>query len=86
MLEIGYPDLEVYSWYGVCAPSATPVPVLDKLNTDIGAVLRATDVQQRLDELGVAAAPTGRDEFDQFIRSEIARWAKVIKDARIPLQ
>jgi tripartite-type tricarboxylate transporter receptor subunit TctC len=86
MIESGWPDFIVTSWYGVCAPAATPVPVLDKLNTDFGTVLRDAEIHQRLDELVVLPAPTSRDEFDQIIRSETARWGKVIKDARIPQQ
>jgi tripartite-type tricarboxylate transporter receptor subunit TctC len=86
MIESGWPDFIVTSWYGVCAPAATPVPVLDKLNADFVTVLRNAELQQRFDELVVLSAPTSREEFDQIIRSETARWAKVIKDARIPLQ
>jgi len=86
MQESGVPDFEVNSWYGVCAPAGTPVALLDKLNADIHSVLRIPEVEQRLTELGMPPAPTTREEFDQFIRAEIARWAQVIKDARIPKQ
>ena len=86
MQESGVPDFEVNSWYGVCAPAGTPVALLDKLNADIHSVLRIPEVEQRLTELGMPPAPTSREEFDQFIRAEIARWAQVIKDARIPKQ
>ena len=86
MIESGWPEFIVTSWYGVCAPAATPAPVLDKLNTDFVAILRNAELQQRLDELVVLSAPTSRQEFDQYIRAEITRWARVIKDAGIPLQ
>jgi tripartite-type tricarboxylate transporter receptor subunit TctC len=84
MQESGVPDFEVNSWYGVCAPAGTPVAILDKLNADIHSVMRIPEVEQRLSELGMPPAPTSRDEFDKFIRGEIARWAQVIKDAKIP--
>jgi tripartite-type tricarboxylate transporter receptor subunit TctC len=84
MQESGVPGFEVNSWYGVCAPAAVPVALLDKLNADIVSVLRMPEIEQRLTELGMPPAPTTRDEFDQFIRAEIARWAKVISDAGIP--
>jgi tripartite-type tricarboxylate transporter receptor subunit TctC len=84
MVESGVPGYEVNSWYGVCAPAAVPVPLLDKLNTDVTAVLRMPDVEQRLKELVIPPSPTTRDEFDKFMRAEIARWAKVVKDANIP--
>jgi tripartite-type tricarboxylate transporter receptor subunit TctC len=84
--ELGVPDFEVNSWYGVCAPAAVPMPILDKLNTDIIAVLRIPEVEQRLNELVIPPSPTTREAFDKFMRSEIARWAQVIKDAGIPKQ
>jgi tripartite-type tricarboxylate transporter receptor subunit TctC len=84
MQESGVPDFEVNSWYGVCAPAGTPAPLLDKLNADLHAVMRIPEVDQRLSELGMPPAPTTRDEFDKFMRAEIARWAQVIKDANIP--
>ena len=84
MQESGIPGYEVTSWYGVCAPSGTPAAVLDKMNADITAVLRSPELQQRLSELITEITPTTRDEFDQFIRAEIARWAQVIKAANIP--
>jgi tripartite-type tricarboxylate transporter receptor subunit TctC len=84
--ESGVPDFEVNSWYGICAPAGVPVALLDKLNADIREVMRMPDVEHRLTELGMPPAPTTRDEFDQFMRAEIARWAQVIKDANIPKQ
>ena len=84
MQESGVPDFEVNSWYGVCAPAGVPAPVLDKINADLHTVMRMPDVEQRLTELGMPPAPTSREEFDQFIRAEIARWAQVIKDAKVP--
>ena len=84
MQESGVPDFEVNSWYGVCAPAATPTALLDKLNADVHAVMRIPEVEQRLTALGMPPAPTTRDEFDKFMRAEIARWAQVIKDANIP--
>jgi tripartite-type tricarboxylate transporter receptor subunit TctC len=84
--ESGVPGFEVNSWYGVCAPAGVPTALLDRLNADVVSVLRMPDIEKRLTELGMPAAPTTRDEFDKFIRTEIARWAQVIKDAGIPKQ
>jgi tripartite-type tricarboxylate transporter receptor subunit TctC len=86
MQESGVPGFEVNSWYGVIAPAATAPPLLDKLNADITSVLRMPEIQQRLTEMVIPPSPTSRNEFDQFIRAEIARWARVIKDAGIPQQ
>ena len=86
MQESGVPGFEVNSWYGVAAPAGTPALLLDKLNADITSVLRMPEIQQRLTEMVIPPSPTTREEFDQFIRAEIARWAQVIKDAGIPQQ
>ena len=84
--EAGFPGFEVSSWQGVCAPAGVPAALLDKLNTDINGVLRVPEVAQRMEELVMIGPQTTREEFDQFIRAEIAKWAKVIKEANIPLQ
>jgi tripartite-type tricarboxylate transporter receptor subunit TctC len=84
MQESGVAGYEVTSWYGVCAPSGTPAAILDKVNADVATILRAPDLQHRLHELITDISPTSREEFDRFIRAEIARWAQVIKDAHIP--
>ena len=86
MLESGIADYVVTSWYGMCAPAGTPPPILDKLHADLTKTLQAPDVQQRLADLVIDVAPTSRDEFTAFIRSEMVRWAKVVKDAGIPPQ
>jgi tripartite-type tricarboxylate transporter receptor subunit TctC len=84
--EAGFPDFDVQSWQGVCAPANTPAAILEKIQEDFGTVLRMPEVQQRMTDLMMPPAPTNRETFDKFIRGEIARWAKVIKEAGIPQQ
>ena len=84
--EAGFSGYEVNSWYGLCAPAGTPAAVLDKLHADFNATLRAPELRGRLDELMMGGPPTTREEFEQFIRSEITLWARVIRDAGIPQQ
>jgi tripartite-type tricarboxylate transporter receptor subunit TctC len=84
--ESALPGFESSSWYGLCAPTGTAVPVLDKVHTDLTAVLRMPEIQQRFKDLIIEVAPTSRDEFALFMRAETARWARVIKDAGIAQQ
>ena len=84
--ETVLPGFEVNSWYGLCAPSGTPEPFLDKIHADLMAVLRIPEIQQRFKDLVIEVAPTSREEFARFIRAETARWARVIRDAGIPQQ
>ena len=86
MHESGLPGFEVTTWYGLCAPAATPAAILDKVHTDLTAVLRTPEIEQRLKDQVVTIAPTSRDEFARFIGAEIARWARVIKEAGIAQQ
>ena len=84
--ETAHSGFEVSTWYGLCAPAATPVPVLEKVHSDLVAVLREPELRQRFREMVIDVAPMSREEFAQFIRAETARWARVIKEAGIPLQ
>ena len=83
MQESGVKDYEVAGWYGVVAPAATPVPILDKLNTDIVAVLRTPDMRERLAVDGSEPVGNTREQFGAFIRSEIAKWRNLIRELGI---
>ena len=86
MKEAGVPNFEVTSWYGLMAPAGTPAAILDKINADMHTALRAPEVEKRMQEVAMPPSPTTRQEFDEFVRTEIARWARVIKEAGIPQQ
>jgi len=85
MIEQGV-KVDVTVWYGLCAPAAVPKPIIAKLNTDLRKALSAPEVLRRLSEQGVDPAPSTPAEFDAFIHAETDKWAKVVKDARVPLQ
>jgi tripartite-type tricarboxylate transporter receptor subunit TctC len=78
--EAGYPELAaVNEWYGVLAPAATPRHVVAALNAGILRALQSPDVLQRLQALGMNAAPSTPAEFDKQIREDYALWGKVVK-------
>jgi tripartite-type tricarboxylate transporter receptor subunit TctC len=77
--ESGLPGYNVTSWYGVFAPPGTPAAIIGKLNTEITTLLKAPDVTERLAAMGAQAAPTTPEEFGRIVKSEIARWAPVVK-------
>ena len=85
-IESGIPNFEVTSWYGTCGPAGVPAPILDKIHADILKVLQMPDVVQRFTDMVVEPATQSREEFTNFIRSEMTRWGKVVKDAGIPMQ
>ena len=86
MIESGFTDFVVTSWYGMCAPAATPAPVLDKLHSGLTRVLQLPDVKQKFADQVVEAAPQSRGEFTAFIGGEMQRWAKVVKAAGLTAQ
>jgi tripartite-type tricarboxylate transporter receptor subunit TctC len=86
MQESGVPNFEVNSWYGLMAPAGTPTAILDKINADMHPALRAPEVEKRMLKAAMPPSPTTRQGFDQFVRAEIARWARVVKEANIPQQ
>ena len=85
LAESGFPGFEAVSWFGLLAPAGTPTPVIAKLHGDIAKIAAQADMRERLAQLGLAAAVNSPDEFAAVIKADIAKWAKVIKDANIKL-
>jgi len=79
--ETGLPGYEVNSWYGVFAPPALPKEIIAKINADIVAVLGLADVKERLTGLGAEPQPMTPDDFGKFVRDDIAKWSKVVKES-----
>ncbi len=82
MTESGV-SLEEGTWYGVLAPNGTPESVIGFLNREITALLRTKDLHDKLASMGIMLDFATPEEFRKFIRSEINKWGRVIKDAGI---
>jgi tripartite-type tricarboxylate transporter receptor subunit TctC len=83
MIEAGVPGFEVAGWYGVLAPAKTPPEIVAKLNTEIVRILHTREVQARLAADGSEPVGNMPQEFASHIKSEVAKWRKVITDAGI---
>jgi tripartite-type tricarboxylate transporter receptor subunit TctC len=83
--ELGVTGFDVVSWYGICAPRGTPKDVALKINQAINAAVSAPDVQEQLRKLGTETRAATIDEFAALIRTDAARWSKVIKENNIQL-
>ena len=81
--EAGFPGFETDTWYGVIAPARVPAQIVNKLNDDIGQLLKMRDVQVQLEQQGAEVAGGTPREFLAFAQGEIAKWAKAIKAANI---
>ena len=79
--EAGLPGFEANNWYGVLVPAKTPRPIINRLNTEVTKVLNIPDVKQFLFNQGLDTNPGTPEQFGAYIKSEIAKWAKVVKDS-----
>jgi tripartite-type tricarboxylate transporter receptor subunit TctC len=77
------PGFAAETWFGIVAPAGTPHDILVKLNGAARKALASADTKRRLEELGMSNGSSTPEEFDAYIKSEIAKWSQVIKDANI---
>jgi tripartite-type tricarboxylate transporter receptor subunit TctC len=81
--EAGVPDLESDTLTGIVAPAGTPRELIDKWRNEVAKIVAAPDVKQRLETLGFGPVANTPEEFGERIKTEIARWGKVVRDANI---
>jgi tripartite-type tricarboxylate transporter receptor subunit TctC len=84
--ESGMPGFEVISWQGLCTPAGVPEPVLARLRAALGATLALPETKKQLTDQSIQPHPLAGEKFAAFIRSERAKWAKVVKDVGIEAQ
>ena len=83
LAESGVPGYAATNWYGMLAPAGTPKAIVAKLNKEVVAALRNPQTARMIANRGAEAEGTSSEEFGQYLRSEIAKWSKVIKDAGV---
>jgi tripartite-type tricarboxylate transporter receptor subunit TctC len=81
--EAALPGFSVTNWIGFFAPAGTPREVVLKLNGEVARIMQAPDIQKRLVAEGAKFTPWTPDQFAAFVKSELAKWAKVVKEAGI---
>ena len=81
--EAGVPGFEVSTWGGVLAPAGTPKSIITKLHGELKRILQLPEVKERLAAIDFEPVGNAPDEFGMFIRKEVARWGKVVRDAGI---
>lgn len=81
--ESGVPGFEAGSWYGLLAPAATPRPVVERLNKEVLRILQLADVRERLTAEAFEVPSDTPEQFLMYIKSDVAKWAKVVKASGI---
>lgn len=77
--EAGLKGFEANNWYGIVVPAKTPRPIINRLNNEVAKILNTPDIKQFLFNQGLDVAPGTPEAFGAYIRSERAKWAKVVK-------
>lgn len=79
--ESGFPGYEDYTWIAFFAPAGTPRALVDRLNVEVDRILRLPDVKERLAVLAFDYTPNTPQQFAEYVRKEVAKWGKVVKDS-----
>ncbi|ABE42327.1 Bug family tripartite tricarboxylate transporter substrate binding protein [Polaromonas sp. JS666] len=77
----GLPGYDVSAWFGLAAPAGTPADIVKRLNSESTAAFKTSAVQTKLESLGMEELSSTPQYFDSFIRSEIVRWSKIVKQS-----
>jgi tripartite-type tricarboxylate transporter receptor subunit TctC len=78
--ELGYKGMEDYTWVGIFTPAATPRDIAEKLNAAVLKAMQAEDIKQRLEALAFEATAAPLKQTADYVRSEVAKWAKVVRE------
>jgi tripartite-type tricarboxylate transporter receptor subunit TctC len=78
--EAGFPGLEDYTWIAVFLPAGTPAAIVQKLNEAVSGAVQQTDIRERLETLAFDPMGGSPQQAADYVRSEIAKWAKVVRD------
>jgi tripartite-type tricarboxylate transporter receptor subunit TctC len=85
MAEAGVPGYDANAWFGVFAPAGTPPAVIERLNAEIGKILKEPKVRQTLLALGGEPVGSTPREFGDFFRNEVEKWGRLIRTAKLQI-
>jgi len=83
VMEAGVPDYEISGWFGILAPSNTPPAIAKRLRDEVAKAVAAPDVVAQLDSQGMEPLATQPEEWEAYLKAELARYTKIIRDANI---
>ena len=83
LTESGLPGFETVAWFGMFAPAGTPKSIVDKIQAEIARIVREPDVRERIAALGGEPVGNTPEAFSAIVKSDVAKWKKVVKDANV---
>jgi tripartite-type tricarboxylate transporter receptor subunit TctC len=86
LAESGFPGFEAATWIGAAAPAGLARPIVNRLNAEIVEIMRAPDMRERLISQGAESQTNSPEQFAAYIKSEIAKWAKIVRDTGVATQ
>lgn len=87
IVEAGYPDVVASTWFGLLVPAQTPSEIVQRINAEAVKVATSAEITDKFKAMGVnPIAPNTPEQFDAFLKGDIARWRKVIKDANVVVE
>jgi tripartite-type tricarboxylate transporter receptor subunit TctC len=85
LAEAGVPGFDATSWFGLFVPAGTPRPIVDRLYRETAEALKDADVRERLLKLGAEPVGSTPEDFGKFFNAEVARWGKVVREAKVQI-
>jgi tripartite-type tricarboxylate transporter receptor subunit TctC len=85
LAEAGVPGMDVVTWYGLSAPRNLPPVIVNRLNREMVEISKSAEYRDQIAALGIEPQVTSPREFGEYMKTEITRWSKAIKDAGLTL-
>lgn len=82
--ESGYPDFEATGWVAFFAPAGTPKDIIDRLYREIARAVQSPEVTEKLLQNGLEANVGSPEQLSHVVKTEIAKWGRVFREAKIP--
>ena len=83
LAEQGLPNFEAQAWWGMLGPAGLPADIVARMNAEMAKALKLPAVQERLTEMGVQVSASSPEDFGKFVRNEVDRWGKVVRQNNI---
>lgn len=84
--ESGFPAFNALQWYGMCAPANTPRAVIERLNKALNTVLVSAEIRAKLAEHAAEPMPMTPEQFGDFIKNDIAKWTRLVREAKLQIE